>query len=536
MPGYTANTCDIVTLFPLGVECVVTNATNPLTYDGYIGLIITGGTSPYSTKWSNGSQNNFLTGVQAGTYSATTVDYYGDYTANTVCQVGINNYFVEKFTDCSNPSSSVFYLADFENQVQTGKTYTISGQLGCWISNGIELYSAGTFFDNNVNILSGPFVNCTECLPTTPELENTSGLCLNYNYLSIPEGLISNSYQFYSASTINGYPSWTSNTKTIYYNTTSSKWLVSGWTDPGLPQLVSTLSPPIGNWEYNGVSGEAIVLQGNCQDAFTITTNQSNPTCINSLNGSIVITSVQGGTPPYLYALSDESNYQSSNIFSGLDDGPYLIYVKDIIGNVSTKTVTLNPQQPVTNYQVNIIFSPSNPQQTIGSNFSQINLQYEVNVTPPLPAGKTLTFDLLHTTTISAGTATDGSPLIIYTNTTGTTGGGQYLTSSQNIVTQNLTTISCHPNYYTSAITRTYSSQIVGSGTVGGTVFKKVQVSNSQQCSIVGFIVDNFSIVNVQLINQNSCETLNTSSNQITNTINRAGLLTVSGQGDQQLG
>jgi hypothetical protein len=66
MPGYTANTCDIVTLFPLGVECVVTNATNPLTYDGYIGLIITGGTSPYSTKWSNGSQNNFLTGVQAG--------------------------------------------------------------------------------------------------------------------------------------------------------------------------------------------------------------------------------------------------------------------------------------------------------------------------------------------------------------------------------------------------------------------------------------------------------------------------------------
>jgi hypothetical protein len=245
---------------------------------------------------------------------------------------------------------------------------------------------------------------------------------------------------------------------------------------------------------------------------------------------------VQGGTPPYLYALSDESNYQSSNIFSGLDDGPYLIYVKDIIGNVSTKTVTLNPQQPVTNYQVNIIFSPSNPQQTIGSNFSQINLQYEVNVTPPLPAGKTLTFDLLHTTTISAGTATDGSPLIIYTNTTGTTGGGQYLTSSQNIVTQNLTTISCHPNYYTSAITRTYSSQIVGSGTVGGTVFKKVQVSNSQQCSIVGFIVDNFSIVNVQLINQNSCETLNTSSNQITNTINRAGLLTVSGQGDQQLG
>jgi hypothetical protein len=63
MAGYSASTCDILTLYPLGVECFTIDAYTPFTTDGYVGLIITGGTSPYTTTWSNGTQSLFLNNV-----------------------------------------------------------------------------------------------------------------------------------------------------------------------------------------------------------------------------------------------------------------------------------------------------------------------------------------------------------------------------------------------------------------------------------------------------------------------------------------
>jgi hypothetical protein len=40
MAGYSASTCDILTLYPLGVECFTIDAYTPFTTDGYVGLII----------------------------------------------------------------------------------------------------------------------------------------------------------------------------------------------------------------------------------------------------------------------------------------------------------------------------------------------------------------------------------------------------------------------------------------------------------------------------------------------------------------
>jgi hypothetical protein len=72
----------------MGVTC------NPITFpssqtslDGVLSLLITGGTTPYSIYWEGGQRTQTLVGIPQGNYQVTVVDYYGDYTASTVCSL-----------------------------------------------------------------------------------------------------------------------------------------------------------------------------------------------------------------------------------------------------------------------------------------------------------------------------------------------------------------------------------------------------------------------------------------------------------------
>lgn len=79
------NECLPITIFPMGVECVVINPTNTESSDGSATLIITGGTPPYDITWENGSKSISLVNLDGGSYSAIITDYYGDFTVNTTC-------------------------------------------------------------------------------------------------------------------------------------------------------------------------------------------------------------------------------------------------------------------------------------------------------------------------------------------------------------------------------------------------------------------------------------------------------------------
>ena len=536
MVNYSSNTCNIITLFPLGIECQTINAYSPFTSDGSILLIITGGTPPYNITWENGSHTQNLVGVQSGDYSAVVTDYYGDFTATTTCTVGFDSFYLESFFDCSSPSNFIYYTADIENQITTGKTYTLASQLGCWVSNGLVEYTGQTFYPFTAIITSGPFINCTECLPVTPEFENTALLCLKstittFGGFPIMVNTTNNQYQFYSANTLNGYPSWSSSTQTIYYNTNSLQWMVLGWPLSGQPVLQSNISPPIGIWTLNGANGTVNVLQGDCQNNITINTVTSPSTCVNTTNGTLQVTSVNGGTPPYTYSLSNNvGSYQISPFFINLATGTYTVYAKDVLGNIGSKIVQVQPQQSVTNYQVTLNFLPSNPVPTSTLGSSELNLNWVIQVQPPLPTNKTLTFDIIHTTNISGGTNTTTSPIIVYNTTTGQTGGGLYLSSGITTTTNTSTSVFCNgttnfTNFNTTASTRIYSAKITGPGTVTGQAFKKVTVSNSQTCPTRGGIRDSITVTNVTLINQGSCENVNIPVNPITNLINISGIL-----------
>ena len=80
-----SNECDVITLFPMTVECDVINPSTPGGRDGRASISITGGTPPYTVTWANGSISPAIMDLESGSYPATIVDFYGDFTANTIC-------------------------------------------------------------------------------------------------------------------------------------------------------------------------------------------------------------------------------------------------------------------------------------------------------------------------------------------------------------------------------------------------------------------------------------------------------------------
>jgi len=82
------NECDVITLFPMNAECfTVKDPSGTDTFDGVLTINVTGGTSPYRYFWNGINGSKTKSGLPPGDYSITVVDFYGDFTANTVCSL-----------------------------------------------------------------------------------------------------------------------------------------------------------------------------------------------------------------------------------------------------------------------------------------------------------------------------------------------------------------------------------------------------------------------------------------------------------------
>jgi hypothetical protein len=82
---FQSNECDVITIFPMTVECEVINPSTVGGRDGRASISITGGTPPYTITWADGSVSPAIMDLEAGSYPATIVDYWEDFTANTIC-------------------------------------------------------------------------------------------------------------------------------------------------------------------------------------------------------------------------------------------------------------------------------------------------------------------------------------------------------------------------------------------------------------------------------------------------------------------
>jgi hypothetical protein len=192
----------------------------------------------------------------------------------------------------------------------------------------------------------------------------------------------------------NGHNQWISDDSiySVNWNTTLNQWQLNGGT---LPYSVfsSAPYPPLNAWYILGASGSATANQGTCNTinttSFNVSINQ--PTC--SCDGSLTII-MSNGYPPYQYSVNGGVIYQNSPIFTKLCSGTYYVKVIDSLNNVYSNSISLNKATPPTSYTLKLN-TTSNTSVNSTTNLTK-NYVTTVNVTPSLPDGVSLTFDLSH--------------------------------------------------------------------------------------------------------------------------------------------
>lgn len=201
------------------------------------------------------------------------------------------------------------------------------------------------------------------------------------------------SYHFNPNGTYNGKNSWLSDDSTvkIIWDTTLNAWKLSG-DSLGSTQVINTnpAYPPINNnWTVLGKTYTVAANSGICvpSTALSLKGSVNNPGCI--CDGSITLTA-SGGVPPYQYSYDNGVTYINSPIKSNLCGGNYSIILKDSEGTTLTKTFVMSQRVTSTTYNIDLVYIS---EVTTGVNTVETN--YEIQITPPLPNGVEMTFDVI---------------------------------------------------------------------------------------------------------------------------------------------
>jgi hypothetical protein len=301
--------------------------------DGSLSILVTGGTAPYSYYWRGGQRNQTLVGVPQGSYEVTVVDYYGDYTATTICDL---------FPPTPTPTPTT----------TTTPTPTPT-----------PIYPNLCFIYIGSNISYGPIQ-----------------FVLN--------GVINGKPTW--TSTYDG------NELDVEWSIQKSRWEIQGWSfTSGIPASTNTSNVPDSSWFMaGGRPARLSMTQGNCPPYIPLqsTVQVQNQTCPDNNNGSITL-STNYGVAPYSYSINNGVTYQSSNVFNGLGASTYTVITKDSAtptNNTSSSIVTiLSNKSDVINYDISV-----NLIDTYSISLGTQVANWEVSVTPSLPIGVVISFNL----------------------------------------------------------------------------------------------------------------------------------------------
>ena len=371
------NECEPITIFPLGVECYVVNPSTPNGTDGSASLLITGGTPPYSITWDNLNIGPSIFNLGPGSYGATVTDFYGDFTASTIC-VLTGKTISPTPTPTPSPTPPpppppVLCMRRSNSRIEQEQ---------------VEFVDSGTNYDGR------------------PSWTNIAG----------DRKIVwssSTNYWVVSASTT-PYP-------VIYNSDTSYPPAIGGW---------NMLNPQAGSSVQftQGVCIPPVILLNKLTitltppPPFSIFVSKNDTICGCDGNISII---PNGGTPPYQYSIDSGITFRSFPIFTNLCYGLYVVNAIDDAGQEYTTTINLpSPSEPIA---YNITTQTTNSIVSSGSFTKTIRYETTINVTPPLPDGVTIIFSLNHinssqsSPTITSSTVNTNSQLVIDGVIVGTT-------------------------------------------------------------------------------------------------------------------
>lgn len=262
------NECSPITIYPMGVTCLVTNPSTFTSSDGSATLIVTGGTPPYNVSWDNGNNSFTIMNLSVGEYPATVIDFYGDFTINTTC------------------------ILTAETPTSTTTTSTTTEQ---------------PTYDFCMTIV---------WIPKKSEI----GLSISKQIHFIPNGIY------------DGYPTWISDDSiySVIWNVIEGRWELVDTVNNLTVINNNPAYPPLSGWVILGVKGTVTVDYGECGNvdnlALDVTVNNKgcDYQCLNSLT---IVGS--GGAPPYQYSINGGITWSTSPIFQNLCVGLYSPQIKD---------------------------------------------------------------------------------------------------------------------------------------------------------------------------------------------------------------
>jgi hypothetical protein len=231
----------------------------------------------------------------------------------------------------------------------------------------------------------------------------------------------------------------------------------------------------------------------------SISVNQPSCTC----DGSVLF-NVNLDNPPFTYSINNGVTYSSFPIFTNLCSGIYSLSVMDSLGSVYSNSVTLNQLEQSTTYNISLYTTSTTP---VNSNDSLVNsYETEVVITPPLPDGATITFDIIHSNSFysspNSGTSILTTSTILYKNNSqisanNTLDGVDYFVN---------TVAGCQKEYvYQSNINDIWNSLTISNGDlITISTSSQVDRTTSGEC-VVGYSTDSYSISNPIISGCNCC-------------------------------
>jgi len=397
--GCTNSITPVTVTNATGLTISATSTTTSCTSStGTITVSANGGAAPltYSTNGTTFQSSNVFTGLSAGTYTVTVKDSAGcrSTTAMTISMVqGPSVTATATTSSCNNNNGTITATGAAGTQpyqysingttYQTGNTFSglAPGAFTVTIKDANGCTSTASVSISNVGSGTGPHVTATtqpsECGQSNGRITASGGGGSGSLKYSI-DGI---NYQ--SSSNFQNLPA---GTYTVYIKDATgcinfTTVVVADFAGPQVSAVISgsVCGGSTGSITATGFGGTApyrysidggvtfqtsAVFTGLASGYYTLTVRDAANVCRNSIvvfignsngpaitisktdaycavnNGAITVTA-SGGTSPYSYSINGV-NFQSSNAFTSLGSGQYIITVRDTAGCTNATSVTIN--------------------------------------------------------------------------------------------------------------------------------------------------------------------------------------------------